>query len=228
SSSWVCHGKSPSQRTMRTTASLTSARSTRCHASCRPSTTLWIEMREPAGIGLRLAIEVEIAAEAVHPAPAPVAGLLVAAERAGRVEAVEGVGPHHAGLHGGDHLEDPASLLGPHPRGEAVGRVVRLLDGLLRGPEGEDRQHRAKDLLLGDPVALADAGEERGPEEVATRGKLAIGLEDLCALLHTGVDELLDLGQLGRRVYGSDVGVFVERIPYPEGREARLELVQER
>src|SRR5439155_17084006 len=50
----------------------------------------------------------------------------------------------------------------------------------------------------------------------------------LCALLHAGVDELLDLGQLGRRVYGANVGVLVERIPYPEGREARLELVQER
>src|SRR5437016_3480410 len=139
SSSWVCHGNSPSQRTMRTTASLTSARSTRCHASCRPSTTLGIETREPAAIGLGLAVKREISAEAVNPALAPVAGLLVAAERAGRIEAVEGVGPHHARLHGGDHLEDPAPLLGPYPRREAVGRVVRLLDGLLRRTEGQDR-----------------------------------------------------------------------------------------
>src|SRR5687767_7904080 len=50
--------------------------------------------------------QVEVGAEAVDAALAAVAGLLVAAERAGRVEAVEGVGPHDARLHGRDHLED--------------------------------------------------------------------------------------------------------------------------
>ena len=44
--------------------------------------------------------QVQVRAEAVDAALAPVAGLLVAAERAGRVESVEGVGPHHAGAHG--------------------------------------------------------------------------------------------------------------------------------
>src|SRR5437016_4513459 len=194
SSSWVCHGNSPSQRTMRTTASLTSARSTRCHASFRPSTTPGIETREPAAIGLGLAVKREICPETVNSALAPVAGLLVAPERAGRVKAVEGVGPHYAGLHGGHHLEDAAPLLGPYACRQAVRRVVGFLDGFLRSPEGQDREDRTKDLLLGDPMALADAGEERRAEEVATRGELTVGLEDLGALLDAGVDQLLDLG----------------------------------
>src|SRR5687768_4010308 len=58
--------------------------------------------------------QVEVGAEAMDATLAAVSGLLVAAERAGGVEAVEGVGPYHAGLHGGDHLEDAAALLGPH------------------------------------------------------------------------------------------------------------------
>src|SRR4029078_4479697 len=103
----------------------------------------------------------------MHAALTPVAGLLVAAEWGGWVETVEGVGPHHPGAHGVHHLEDAAALLGPHPGGQAVRRVVGLLDGLVRRPEGEHRQDRSEDLLLRDPVRLADAGEQRRAEEEA-------------------------------------------------------------
>ena len=99
--------------------------------------------------------QVEVRTQPVDAALAAVAGLLVAAERAGRVEAVEGVRPHHAGAHGAHHLEDAAALLGPHAGRQAVRRVVRLLDRLLGRPEGEDRQHRAEDLLLRDAMGLA-------------------------------------------------------------------------
>src|SRR5207245_5361542 len=53
--------------------------------------------------------------------------LLVAAERRRRVEPVERVGPNHAGPKSLGHPQDARALLRPHPRREAVGRVVRLL-----------------------------------------------------------------------------------------------------
>src|SRR5262245_36259255 len=64
-----------------------------------------------------------------EPGPAalpPEPGLLVPAERAGRVEPVVGVGPDHAGAQLPGHPQNPAALLGPDPRRQPVGGVVRL------------------------------------------------------------------------------------------------------
>src|SRR3712207_50764 len=102
--------------------------------------------------------------QAVPAALAAVTGLLVAAERRGRVELVERVRPDDARAEPVGHPQDPRALLGPHPCGEPVGAVVRLLDRLLRRPEGQHRQHRSEDLLTGDPVSLGDTGEERRGE----------------------------------------------------------------
>ena len=64
----------------------------------------------------------QVGGEAVAAALAAVAGLLVAAERAGRVELVERVGPHHAGAQRAGHVQDPRALLGPdaRPRGRTA------------------------------------------------------------------------------------------------------------
>ena len=104
---------------------------------------------------------------------AAVARLLVAAERAGRVELVERVGPDHAGAQLVGHPQDPRALVGPDAGRQPVRRVVGLLDRLGGRAEGQHRQHRAEDLLAGDPVGLGDAGEDRRREPEAVVGQLA-------------------------------------------------------
>src|SRR4029453_15322811 len=90
--------------------------------------------------------------EPVPTALAPHPALLVATERAARIELVERVGPHHAGLQRARHLEDFGALAGPPPATQPVGRVVGLEHRLFGGAEGLDRQHRPEDLLLGDAM----------------------------------------------------------------------------
>src|SRR3954468_13638467 len=104
--------------------------------------------------------------QAVPAALTAVTGLLVSAERRRRVELVERVGPHHSGAQLVGHGEDQRALLGPDAGRQTVRRVVRLLDGLVRGPEGEYRQDGAEDLLAGDAVRLGHAGEDGRREPV--------------------------------------------------------------
>src|SRR5829696_5158973 len=105
-------------------------------------------------------LELHVGVQPVHAALAPESRLLVPAERRGRIEAVERVGPHDAGLHLPDHPQDPAALLGPHAGRESIRGVVGLLDGLVGGAERQHRQHGPEDLLPGDAVALGDVREE--------------------------------------------------------------------
>ena len=120
-------------------------------------------------------LTLQVGLQAVAAALAAVARLLVAAERAGRVELVERVGPHHAGAQLVGHPQDARALVGPDAGGQAVRRVVGLLDRLGGRAEGQHRQHRAEDLLAGDPVGLGDAGEDRRrePEAVRRAGRTA-------------------------------------------------------
>src|SRR5215210_1259965 len=141
-------------------------------------------------------LELHVGLETVEAALAAEAGLLVAAERRGRVEAVVGIRPDDACAEALGHREDPRALLGPDTRRETVRRVVRLLDGLVRRAEGEDREHRPEDLLLSDPVALRHVREDRGREEPALLGEAAGRLVDLRALLLAALDQLLDPLQL--------------------------------
>src|SRR3712207_8500958 len=70
--------------------------------------------------------------QAVPAALTAVTGLLVPAERRGRVELVERVGPHHAGAQLVGHGEDERTLVRPDAGGQTVRRVVGLLDRLDR------------------------------------------------------------------------------------------------
>src|SRR5438093_5310959 len=80
-------------------------------------------------------LEAEVRREPVEPALAAEAGLLVAAERRRRVEAVVRVRPDHAGAQPRRHRQDPRALLRPDAGREAVRRVVRLLDRLVGSAE---------------------------------------------------------------------------------------------
>src|SRR5687768_15477955 len=82
-------------------------------------------------------VEVQVRLEPVEAALAAEARLLVAAERRRRVEAVERVRPDDARAQSLRHPEDARALLRPDARREAVGRVVGLLDRLLRRAERE-------------------------------------------------------------------------------------------
>src|ERR687888_467268 len=184
--------------------------------------------------GSRLGIErlragqLEVRLEPVAAALAAEAGLLVAAERRGRVEAVVRVRPDDAGAQAFGHPENARALLRPDARAEAVRRVVRLLDRFLRCAEGEDREDGAEDLFLRDPVALRDVREDGGREPVAALGEAARRLVDLRALLLAGRDQLRDLVELLLRVDRADVGVLVERVADAEGRESPLQLLDDR
>src|SRR5439155_26030385 len=101
-------------------------------------------------------------------------------------------------------------------------------DGFLRGAEGEDAEHRSENLLLRDPVALCDVREDGGREPVALLREAARGLVDLGALVLAGLDELLDLLELHRRVDRADVGVLVERVADAKRLEPPLQLLDER
>src|SRR5690242_6813278 len=136
-----------------------------------------------------VSVEAQIRLEAVASTLAAETGLLVAAERRRRVEAVERVRPHHPGAQPLGHPEDARALLGPDARAEAVRSVVRLLDRLLWRPEGQDREHRAEDLLLRDPVALGHVREHGRDEPVALLGQPARRLVDLGALFLARGDE---------------------------------------
>ena len=156
------------------------------------------------------------------------ARLLVAAERAGRVEAVERVRPDDAGPQVLRHPEDARAFLRPHACREAVRRVVRLLDRFLRRAEREHAQHRPEDLLLRDAVALRDVREDGGREPVPLLGQGARRLIDLGALGLAGLDELLDAVELHLRVDRADVGVLVERVADAQRCHALLQLVDHR
>src|SRR5438552_1431676 len=96
----------------------------------------------------------KVALQAVPAALATVPGLLVPAEGRSRVEPVERVGPHHTGAQLVGDRQDSRTLLGPHPGGQPVRCVVRLLHRLGGGAECQYRKHRSEDLLAGDAVRL--------------------------------------------------------------------------
>src|SRR4029453_11600582 len=102
--------------------------------------------------------DIEVRPQPMAAALTPVPRLLVAAERAGGIEAVERVGPHHPGPQLLRHPQNAAALFGPHTRREPVGGVVGLLDRFRGRAEGEDRQHGSEDLLAGDAVRLRQIG----------------------------------------------------------------------
>ncbi len=118
----------------------------------------------------------------------------------------------HAGAQRGGDLERLGALVGPDPGGEAVGRVVGLLDRLGLRAERQHRDDGAEDLLGGDAVRGGDAGEQGGGEPVAALGQRGRDGAPHRALLLAGRDERLDARELLGRVDRADVGVLVERV----------------
>src|SRR5581483_7341773 len=138
-----------------------------------------------AGFGLQLQrLVLEILLEPGTAQLAPAARLLVAAERRLHVEgaAVD------VDLPGAQPPRDALGallVLRPHAAGEAVDRVVRDAHGVVLVPVGDDREHRAEDLLLRDRRARIDAAEHGRPDEPAARdalGPLGAAREQLRAL----------------------------------------------
>src|SRR5687767_13739873 len=80
--------------------------------------------------------ELDVSLEPLPAALAPEYRLLVAVERTVGIEVIESVGPHDTGLQPIRHPQNARALLGPQPRRQTGGRVVRLLHGLVRRPEG--------------------------------------------------------------------------------------------
>src|SRR5918996_688235 len=169
-------------------------------------------------------VELQVGPEAVEAALAAEAGLLVAAERGGGVEAGVRVRPDHARAQALRHREDARALLRPDAGREAVGRVVRLLDRLVGRAEGEHGEDGPEDLLLRDPVALCHVREHRRHEPPTLLGEPAGRLVDLRALLLPGRHELPDLFQLLLRVDRPDVRVLVERVADAERAHPSLQL----
>src|SRR6476619_4772037 len=181
--------------------------------------------RSPRSSAERLrSIEGHVRLEPVQAALAAEARLLVAAERARRIEPVERVRPDDAGAEPLGHPEDARALLRPDAGREPVRRVVRLLDRLLRRTEGEDGEHRAEDLLLGDPGALGDVREHGRREPVALLRQAARRLVHLGALLGAGRDKLADPVELHARVDRAEVGVLVQRVADTDRAQTALEL----
>src|SRR6476646_4582867 len=182
--------------------------------------------RSPRSSAERLrSIEGHVRLKPVQAALAAEAGFLVTAERARRIEAVERVRPYDSGAQLLRHPEDPRALLRPDARRQSVRRVVRLLDRLLGRAERQHAQHRAEDLLLGDPVALRDIREHGRREPVALLRQLARRLVDLRAFFLARLDERRDAIELLARVDRTDVGVLVERIADAQRRHALLQLL---
>ena len=93
--------------------------------------------------------------------------LLVAAEGHLVVQGVVGVDPDGAGAQGVGDLNGGVEVLGVHGGGEAVGRVVAELDGVLLGLELGDGADGAENLLLHDLHVLGHVGEDGRLDEVA-------------------------------------------------------------
>src|SRR5512132_934091 len=143
-----------------------------------------------------ISVHLEVGEEPLAPALAAKAALFVAAEGRARIELVVGVGPDDAGAEALRHPEALGALVGPDPSGEAVHGVVGLLHGLLRGAEGEHREHRSAALLAGAPVRRRDAGEDRRREPEAPIGDGARGAEARGALALARGHQLADLVEL--------------------------------
>src|SRR5215469_1208600 len=130
---------------------------------------------EAAGLGAAECVlsGTEVRGQAMPAALPSVTRLLVTAKWAGRVEPVIGIGPDHAGPQALRHPQDPAALVSPDPRRQAIRGVVGLGHRFIRCAEGQDREHRAEDLLPRNAMRLAHASEQSRREPEPLVGKLA-------------------------------------------------------
>src|SRR5574337_512733 len=143
--------------------------------------------------------------EAVVPEFASDAGLFVSAGRCQRVERAT-VDVDRAGLQSAGHRQGAVLVAGPHRTGQPVAGVVGDRHRLLVVGVGDDREHRAKDLFLGDHVVGFDIGEHGGRDEVPWGRHLLAATDQSGALGQTGLDVVEHRGALARRGQGPEAG----------------------
>jgi hypothetical protein len=104
---------------------------------------------------------------------------------------------------------------GPHAAGQAVLGVVGDAHGVVLVLVGDDDQHRAEDLLLGDPHRVVDVGEDGRRDVVALlqagRHLRATG-DQARALLDAGLDVVAHPLLLVAADHRADEGVRVLRV----------------
>src|SRR6204780_1968940 len=157
--------------------------------SAAPASLGWLQL---GGDGLDFGVGLE---DLVAHLAAP-AGLLVAAERQGRVEDVVAVDPDRAGpelLGQGVGLGD---VLGPDPGTKAVDAVVRLGGDLVQGPERGGDHDRAEDLLADDGHIGPGVGDDGGIDEVALVTEAAAAGDGGGTIVYAGLEEAGDPAQL--------------------------------
>ncbi|MPM18262.1 hypothetical protein SDC9_64668 [bioreactor metagenome] len=163
--------------------------------------------------GLLVGVEID---RAVAPLVAK-AGRLHPTEGRPQVTNVVRVEPDHACLDVLREVVGALEVVGPHVRGETVAGVVGEAEGLLVGVERGDRHHGAEDLLLEDPGARLDVGEDRRSDEVAeleALGPAATGHQ--AALAPADLDVAHHLGEVLRVDQGADLGLRVVRVADPD------------
>src|SRR5262245_2261264 len=135
-------------------------------ASSANPTTRALQLDADVG---RLRVEIE----RVQHAFAADAGELRAAERRAQVAQEPAVHPGDADLHRLPDAVAAREVGGPHGRGEAVGRVVRHVYGLLLLVEGRDVGAGPEDLLAHRARALGQPGPQRRLDPGAVVARVA-------------------------------------------------------
>src|ERR1035437_9024050 len=172
------------------------------------------------GEGRDDSIQTAIRRQALQSAFATEAAFLVAAERTRRVELVVGVGPDDAGAQLVDDLENLAAFVRPHARAQAVRRVVRALERLLRRAERHHTQYRSENFLLRYAMRRGDAREKSRRIPIAALRQRATGVDKFRTFRHAALHQLADFFQLRFVVDRADVGVFIQRIAEAQGLDA--------
>src|SRR4051812_15860555 len=172
------------------------------------ATNLLVGQVEPGRLQLGISIERMEALVAAE------SRLSVATEGDGDVRRVERVDVDDA------RADPPRQPMGavdvacPHPRGQAVRRVIGDRQPLVLVLELGDGQDGSEDLLARDPHAVGHPVEDRRWDEVAARvlaDAVATG-DDACAFLAPEVDIAQDLGQLAVVDDRAQAGLRVERL----------------
>lgn len=121
------------------------------------------------------------------------AGLLVAAERQGRVEDVVAVDPHGSGLQPGGEFMRLADIVGPDAGGETIDRVVGLFHQfVVHFLERHGGNDRSEDLFINDAHAGPGVGQHRRFDKVTAAFALPATGQRLGTLLVAGLQVLVD------------------------------------
>mmetsp|Transcript_49316 Transcript_49316/g.151700 ORF Transcript_49316/g.151700 Transcript_49316/m.151700 type:complete len:457 (+) Transcript_49316:120-1490(+) len=190
-----------------------------------PSGPLHVLLGEREGLHLRKGRHVEAAKLAAEP------GLLEAAKgRLGQVGVL--VDPDRAGEQLGGERVASRKVAGPDRAAESILRVVCTRDGLLVGLVRRDWHHRPKLLLVKEPDALLDVGDDGGLVEEAPRPLApASAAQNLAALRPCVLHQRAHLVQLHlvveRAVLDANLEAVPERCLLGAPHELVLELVED-